>query len=283
MNDTVITRMADGFDALPAQLRKAARWVLDNPADVALLSMREQARRAGVQPATMTRLARAFGLDGYEALRARHAEALRGRRAGLSVAAERSLATGQGAGAPAAEGLATQARALATLAADPGPLTAAAQRLIGAQRVYCLGLRSAHAVAWHLHYLLELAGHDSRLLDAPGGTGPDALRRAGPRDVLAVVAMDPYARTAVQAARLARDRGVHVLAITDSVVAPVLRPEDSALVVGAAGAGALHAMTPAFAVAETLGALVARARPEAALDALAQFDAHLDAFDTYLS
>ena len=57
------------FDAMPAQLQAGARYVLDRPRDVALLSMREQARQAGVQPATMTRLAKHLGMDGYDDVR----------------------------------------------------------------------------------------------------------------------------------------------------------------------------------------------------------------------
>ncbi|MGH7879602.1 MAG: MurR/RpiR family transcriptional regulator, partial [Candidatus Binataceae bacterium] len=49
------------FEQLPPQLKEAARWVIDHPADVALLSMREQARRAGIPPATLTRLAQRLG------------------------------------------------------------------------------------------------------------------------------------------------------------------------------------------------------------------------------
>src|SRR6516162_11029901 len=59
------------------QLQAAARYVLDRPRDVALLSMREQARKAGVQPATMTRLAQRLGLEGYDAVRELYAEAIR--------------------------------------------------------------------------------------------------------------------------------------------------------------------------------------------------------------
>lgn len=44
------------FDSLPGQLEVATRELLDHPDDVALLSMRELARRADVPPATMTRL-----------------------------------------------------------------------------------------------------------------------------------------------------------------------------------------------------------------------------------
>ena len=43
-------RIVAAFDAMPAQLQTAARYVLDRPSDVALLSMREQARQAGCSP-----------------------------------------------------------------------------------------------------------------------------------------------------------------------------------------------------------------------------------------
>ena len=51
--------------------------VLERPRDVALLSMREQARQAGVQPATMTRLAKHLGMDGYDEVRELYAAAVR--------------------------------------------------------------------------------------------------------------------------------------------------------------------------------------------------------------
>ena len=77
-------RIVAAFDRMPAQLRTAARYVLDKPSDVALLSMREQARRAGVQPATMTRLAKRLGLDGYDAVREMYAETIRSAGPGFS-------------------------------------------------------------------------------------------------------------------------------------------------------------------------------------------------------
>ena len=61
--------IVEAFDILPPQLQTAARYMLDRPDDVALLSMREQARRAGVPAATMTRLAKRLGLEGYDQVR----------------------------------------------------------------------------------------------------------------------------------------------------------------------------------------------------------------------
>src|SRR5690348_1496914 len=80
MSDVPIAeRLLAVFDDLPAQHQVAARWLMDHPDDAALLSMREQAKRAGVPPATMTRLAQRLGYDGFDGLRELYAASLRER------------------------------------------------------------------------------------------------------------------------------------------------------------------------------------------------------------
>src|SRR5262245_16025292 len=69
--------LTDHFDSLPSQMQVAARWLSGHPLEVALLSMREQARRAGVPAATMSRIAKRLGFDGFDALKALHAQLIR--------------------------------------------------------------------------------------------------------------------------------------------------------------------------------------------------------------
>src|SRR5438093_12339017 len=97
----VVALLKSGFEGLSRQLQEAARWVIDHPDDVALLSTREQARRAGVTPATMTRLAQRLGLAGYDGIRALYAEAVRQRPEGYRGRAEELLARREPAGDPA--------------------------------------------------------------------------------------------------------------------------------------------------------------------------------------
>ena len=59
MTSTLQDRLRDMLPGLPAELQRAARWALDNPAEVGLWSMRRQAQAVGVAPATMLRMARA--------------------------------------------------------------------------------------------------------------------------------------------------------------------------------------------------------------------------------
>src|SRR6516165_9413633 len=104
---------------MPAQLQAAARYVLDHPQDVALLTMREQARQAKLQPATMTRLAKHLGLGGYDAIRAIHADAMRSGDLGFSAKAtsqvgRQRLKGGQALAAEMTAIVCSQAAALAT-------------------------------------------------------------------------------------------------------------------------------------------------------------------------
>lgn len=274
------------FDDMPAQLQAGARYVLDRPRDVALLSMREQARQAGVQPATMTRLAKRLGMEGYDEVRELYAAAVRdgglgfAGKAGVQVVSQKL----KGDRALAADMLKSIGKQIERLAAPANldRLVAAARALTSARRVYCLGLRSSHSVAWHLHYVLTLVGDRSIHIDGIGATGADALARATNRDILLVASVMPYTRLTVELAEYAVRRGIAVVAITDSEVAPLAQIAQDVIVVPTESPSFFHAMSPAFAVAEVLGAVIAGRGGEDALASLRHSDGHLAALNTHL-
>lgn len=272
------------FDELSTQLQTAARFMLDRPRDVALLSMREQARQAGVQPATMTRLAKQLGLSGYDEVRELYAAALRGGHAGFAGRAgaqavsqkmrgDRDLTAGM---------LAAIVRQIERLAEPQSVerIVAAAEAIAAARRVYCLGLRSAHSPIWQLHYVLSLIGERSVELDAVAATGTDALAHATDADVLVAVSVRPYTRMTVEIAEHVAARGIPIVAVTDSEVAPLAVIARHTVIVPTDSPSFFHTMTPAFVVAEILGAVVA-GRGDAPAT-LRQVDAHLAALDTHL-
>jgi DNA-binding MurR/RpiR family transcriptional regulator len=274
------------FDHMPAQLQAGARYVLDRPRDVALLSMREQARQAGVQPATMTRLAKRLGMDGYDDVRELYAAAVRdgdigfAGKAGVQVVSQK-LKGDKALAADMLKSIGKQIDLLAT-PASLERLVAAARTLASARRIYCLGLRSSHSVAWHLHYVLTLVGDRSIHMDGIAATGADAMARATSRDVLLVASVMPYTRLTIELAEYAVEQGIPVVAITDSEVAPLAQIAQHAVIVPTGSPSFFHAMSPAFAVAEVLGAVIAGRGGDDALATLRHSDAHLAALNTHL-
>ena len=194
---------------------------------VALLSMREQARKAGVAPASMTRLAQRMGFDGYDSLRGVYVERIRRGEAEFSSKAEALLARRQseGDGALAFDLAETLSRHMETLATPVvlDSVAAAASVLSGARRIYVLGFRSSYPVACHFAYVHSLAGGDARLLDAPDGTGADRLRDAGRDDAMLAISVKPYTRAAVELVDYGLTRDVAIVALTDSFVSPLVR------------------------------------------------------------
>ena len=64
-----IRLLVESFPNLTPELQKAARFMVENPEEIGLNSMRAVAREAGVKPATMSRLTKSLGFSDYEQLR----------------------------------------------------------------------------------------------------------------------------------------------------------------------------------------------------------------------
>ena len=280
--------LVERFETMPSQLKLAARFVLDHPQEVALISMREQAQRAGVSHSTMMRLARWLGLEAYEDMRALYAQALR--EPGAKSAANPAEAVETPNVAEDGQGYSTVSATTDMLAAQVarlGEYTSAMQHvavadiLIGARRVYCLGLRSEQVVATHFSRLLSLFDDRGTLLDAAAKGEVDALRHAGPGDVMLVVGMAPYARATVEVARRAAKRGVPIVAITDSRVSPLARLARASVIVTVESHSFFRSVTPALAAAEILIALIAQRSGVDVKEAMRAVEQHLTEYDVY--
>lgn len=265
------------FERLSPVLQRAARWLREHPRDAGVRSMRECARRAGVRPATMTRLAQALGYDGFEALRdpmreamlrgpadyARRAEALQ-RESAQAAPWLAPLAEAQVANA----GLAIGQNARATL-------EAAARELLEARNVAILGLRVCHGVAWQLHYACQLMVDHARLLSDAGGTLADQLDALDERDVLVAISMAPYTRATVDAAAEAARSGVRVVAITDAALSPIARVARHVLAFRADSPSFFQSLVGATALVEALAATIAAVGGESVVAHLRERQARL--------
>lgn len=274
------------YDAMSPQLQQAARYVLEHPDEVALVSMRELARHAAVQPATMTRLAKFLGKQGYDDIREHYAAALRrgsdGFAAKVRQRSNAAVADNSSIAAQMLRGLSAQLSQLC----EPDALQrleAIANSLKSARKVYVLGSRSCHSVAWHFHYVMSLLGDRSVHLDGPAGTGGDALIRATPEDALLVISVKPYAIATLELTQLAKDKGVTVLSITDSEVSPLVGMSHQTFFCPTESDSFFHTLTPALAISEVLCTLLAEDDRPTSLDALQRADEHFLQLNTYAS
>jgi DNA-binding MurR/RpiR family transcriptional regulator len=250
------------------------------------LSLREQARRAGIAPATLTRLAQRLGLRGYDGLRKLNADAMRERPESYRGRAEELLQRrdSEGDQALVQDIFASLTQHLQNLSAPDSVdrFAAAADMIAGADHVFCLGLRSSFSVAYMFHYVRSLFAADSVLVDGSGGRGVDVLRTIGSGDVLLAISVKPYVKHTVEAAKFAKDRGARVVALTDSEISPLVAVADEVILVRTDTPSFFHTMAPAFAAVECLAALSAARRGRKAVAAIEESERQLASFGTYM-
>ncbi len=284
----VKARIENAFPALSPQLKRAARYVLDAPDDVALNSMRTVASHAGVHPSTMVRLAKELEFSGYAkfrepfrqrlrthtdryADRARHLQAREADRTGHER--DDLLVEIQAAGR---ENLSRTFAA--TSAADLAEL---AEMLEDARRIFVVGMRKCHPVAYYLHYACRMFHDNVVLANGIASTMADELRDMRDGDVLIAVSFEPYTRETVRAARHALSSGAKLVAITDSTVSPLAEGAAKSFVVANDSPSFFRSVVAAMALAEAFVAFLVAHGGNAAIERLTRTEMHLENFDAY--
>ena len=267
MPSAVLDRLTRIQPELSPQVRKAAAHVLENPGQVATLSMRKLAAAAEVPPPTMARLAKAAGFETYEAFRDVYRRSVQD---GGSAYSERA---GQLLGRRGQDELVglwadfRQAsldgieRLFATI--DPGLVTTAADVLLAARRVFVAGMQSSFSFANYVHYVGYMTHPNWVLLRSSHGVLADHVVDLDAEDVLLAIALKPCARDTVRLAQLARERNAPVIAVTDSRTSPLAVFASHLFVVPTRSPQYFDSYVPTTALLEALlGVVTAKSGPD---------------------
>ncbi|MFA7504371.1 MAG: MurR/RpiR family transcriptional regulator [Burkholderiaceae bacterium] len=278
-------RIESHFESLSPELKRAARWLAANPADIGRYSMRAVARRANVQPATLSRLSHALGFERYEDLREPFRASLVLMQAADYAGRAEVLQAHRDPIGQRAEAINSMQRANVASVLD-GPwandFEAAARSLLEARRVGVLGLRASHGVAHHFQYLLDMLRDETLLLTDTAGTLLDQVHRLGPEDRLVVFSQAPYTRVARETARKAASGGIGLVAITDSPLSPIARPARHVLLARTDTPSYFQSVSGAIALGETLLQAIASLGGEGVLARLRTIQGHREADRAYI-
>lgn len=274
------------FYELTPMLQLAAKYVADHPREIAISSMRQTAKDAGVQPSVMHRLAIQLGFDGYNAFRDVYRNWLANREGSFSA---RATQLQKRKSNDLREQLITD-----VLQADIHNMDAlldsqslaafkrAHDLLINARSIFVVGLRSMFPAAYYFSYSCGMFLNNTVLLSGVGGGFADSLRRAGQDDVLIVFSCYPYARDAATATRYANARGTKIIAVSDSAVSPISKIADVSITVKNDTPSLFPSITPLISVAQTLVAMLVASGGKSSVQQITKSETQLEEFDVYL-
>ena len=218
-------RLTLAFPNLSRQLKKCAAYILEHPGDVATLSMRQVASRAGVLPSNMNRLARSLGFSGYNEFRDIYRNSVK----------EISVGYPQKAGQLQADVAASDFEntfdtfhrtSVANLDGlfeniDRNSIRSAIDILENAHNVTVVGMHASYAFADYLHYVAAMCFRNWHLVTRLNGELSDRVEGLTSEDALVSIAHRPCAADTIKVARRAHQTGVPVVGITDSRTSPL--------------------------------------------------------------
>ncbi|WP_420585288.1 MurR/RpiR family transcriptional regulator [Ruegeria sp.] len=261
MNDTnvssiVLDRLTEEWEALTPEAQKAARYVLENPTDVGVSTVREIAEAAKVKPNTFVRMARQVGFEGYEDFRAPFRDAIR--QGGVSFPDRarwlQDIGKSGELGGLYADMVGAAIRNIEDTFAgiDAASLKAAAEDIWACRQIFTLGVGVNNANARNFTYLASTGMKQFHAIPRPGSTPVDDLAWADEQDVLIAITCHPYRTEVIDAIKLARQQGLTVIGISDSPASPVILNAQHGFVVAADTPQFFPSSVSTIALLETL-------------------------------
>lgn len=262
LRDAILARR----EAFPKRLAQVARFALDSPDDMALNTVAEIAAKADVQPSTLIRFAQSLGYSGFSDLQQIFRSRLRDRWPDYAERVQ-SLRDDAAEGGPLhlLDGFAqTAIDSLLRLRdrADEASLTAAVDLLAGAKTIYILGQRRAFPVASYLAYAFGKLGIRFILLDNLGALLPEQAGFITEDDALIAISFTPYTPSTIETATRIGQKGVPILAITDSAFSPLAPLAKVWLEVAETDFGAFRSLAATLCLAMALAVGTAEKRAE---------------------
>ncbi len=272
----ILDLMEAEFSQFSPQLRRCAKWILDNPNAVAVTSMRQLASSVGVTPTTLVRLIKRLGFESYNRFRDCFKVAMLEPVLGFKDRAQ-WLQEIEGSGGDVAVIREVAKASLANLemlfsSADTDNMTNIADQIRQSPNTYLVVSGALRWISASFHYVTRMAVPNLHPPRPSGGPIIDDLIEIKSGDVAVVLMIEPYANETAQAANFAKQRGATIVALTDSRVSPLIPISDFVVVVPTKSPQFFPSLIGILAALETITALIVARSDRVTIDRIANID-----------
>jgi len=228
--EALIRQIHQSYGQMSKSWQRIAMYLTQAPNEVALHPVSAMAKQCGVHPSNFVRFAQSFGYRGFKELHGLFHKRLATAAPGFQARIQMLETELHDARDPTEAGFLRDLvmRDVASLheligTINPQDMARAADLLERANIIYLIGqLRSAPVVEL-LRYVLSMLNKRCILLDPGGGLATHMARSMDEQDVLLAVSFRFYANEVVNVVEEAAQRGIEVIAISDSTLSPLAR------------------------------------------------------------
>ena len=229
MND-LITKIQSELPGFSKGQKQIARFILEHYDKAAFMTASRLGVTVGVSESTVVRFATELGYAGNPHLQRALQEMIRNK---LTSVQRMEVAGDRMGGRDVLQTVLhadTDMIRVTLDEIDRDAFQGAVDALMGAKRIYILGVRSSSALASFLGFYFNLLFENVTLVHTNSVSEIfEQVLRVGPGDVLFGISFPRYSKRTLSAMKYARDRGARVIALTDSQLSPLARVADHVL------------------------------------------------------
>lgn len=223
----IIMKMRSMYDSLSKSEKKIVSYIMDHPDEVIHLSVTGLAENSGVSDATVVRTCRKLGMTGYQDLKVSLAQSMVSPIKSINEDIEDGDTPAQMIRKVFGSTIHTLNYTMDVL--NFRSVEEAAEVIRGARRILIFGLGNSHSMALDMQHKLMRLGL-SAVAYADTHMQIIAATSVQADDVLIVISHSGSSKDVVEAAKLCRDRGVKIIAITNIGRTPLSKIADITLV-----------------------------------------------------
>lgn len=211
--------------------RQISQFILEHYDKAAFMTAAKLGKTVGVSESTVVRFATELGYKGYPQLQRALQELIRNKLTSVQRMEVSSDRMGN------RDVLQTVLQADMDMIRqtldeiDHDSFKAAVDALMGARRIYILGIRSSSSLANFLGFYFNLLFDNVTLIQTSGVSEIfEQILRIGEGDVFFGISFPRYSKRTVSAMRFSKDQGATVIALTDSGISPLIEAANHALI-----------------------------------------------------
>ena len=232
MSKSVLHTIQSQMNGFSKGQKRIAAYILENYDKAAFMTANKLGKTAQVSESTVVRFATELGYDGYPTMQKALQEIIRGKLTSI----QRIQASNDQMTDPDILGTVMQRDMnsihTAIIQADRAEFNRVVDKLVHAEHIYLLGVRSSSFLAGYLNFYFHLIFKNVTLVqNFSAGEIFEQMLHIGPGDVLVGISFPRYSKMTENAVHFACDRGADVIAITDSQMSPLYQLASASLLV----------------------------------------------------
>ena len=281
MND-LITKIQSELPGFSKGQKQIARFILEHYDKAAFMTASRLGVTVGVSESTGVRFATELGYDGYPHLQRALQEMIRNK---LTSVQRMEVAGDRMGGRDVLQTVLhadTDMIRVTLDEIDRDAFQGAVDALMGAKRIYILGVRSSSALASFLGFYFNLLFENVTLVHTNSVSEIfEQVLRVGPGDVLFGISFPRYSKRTLSAMKYARDRGARVIALTDSQLSPLARVADHVLLARSDMASFVDSLVAPLSVINALSVAVGMSRRDEIEQTFNKLERIWEEYDVY--